>query len=80
MFGLRRRKALSESELRDQIISQTDECILKIKERWIYYNQMLKFKNEVQLSEIIESFSLPILEFVNLRYPLFATSPDQGTR
>ena len=79
MFGFGKRKRPADVELKAQIKAQTNKCVEEIKARWNYYNEVLPFRADVPLSEIIESFSFPIIEYVNKHYPLFAQNPDQGT-
>jgi hypothetical protein len=52
------------------ILAEAEECISKISDRWLYYNEKLKFKPDVRLAEIIEGFAMPMQEFVRMSYPL----------
>jgi hypothetical protein len=61
---------LSEYEIGQIIPAQMSECVNAISERWLYYNEKLKFKPEVRLSEIIEGFAMPMREFVANSYPI----------
>jgi hypothetical protein len=62
-------------DIKRQVMDQTKDCVEKISERWTYYMQVLKFRQEVKLSEIIDSFTFPIREFINRNYPLLAEAP-----
>jgi hypothetical protein len=51
-------------------------CINNIGQKWLYYTEVLKFKPETPLSEIIESFAIPMRQFIGNTYPsLYAAGP-----
>ena len=54
-----------------------DLCADRISEKWAFYNQTIKFRLEVSLVLIIESFAIPAQEFVKNVYPaLYAAGPQ----
>ena len=57
------------------VAAQTEECVAKITERWLYYHETLKFKDGVSLVTIIDLFIMPINEFMKLHYPLLHAAP-----
>lgn len=57
------------------VAAQTEECIPKITQRWLYFDETLKFKDDVPLSTIIDRFSMLINEFVKVHYPLLLGPP-----
>ena len=51
-------------------------AIEDIQDRWINYTQSVRFKNDVTLSENIDSFAQPLAEFFKKRYlNLYSESP-----
>jgi hypothetical protein len=44
-------------------------CEKEVMERWIFYNNKLKFEKGTTLDVIIETFSIPITEFIAKEYP-----------
>lgn len=52
------------------MMQQSSECCDEIAARWVHYNNVLKFKPDVKLSEIIEGFANPIQQFVQSSYPM----------
>jgi hypothetical protein len=50
-------------------LMESETCINIIAEKWLHYNNLLKFKPEVPLTTIIESFSMPIQVFIRDEYP-----------
>jgi hypothetical protein len=71
------RAAPKWSAIMNPIATQVDECVTKITDRWIYYTQTLKFKPEVKLSEIIDSFAAPVREFIRINYPIVYVAPPE---
>jgi len=53
-----------------------DLCADRISEKWTLYNQTFKFKPDVPLAKIIETFAIPAQEFVSTTFPaLYAGEP-----
>jgi hypothetical protein len=71
-----RRKEPDADVLAAQLSKQSEMCINQIKGRWLYYNKTFVFKPEVRFSEIIETFSIPMREFVHQSYPMLLVSGE----
>jgi hypothetical protein len=66
-----------DADIDRKIRMQAEECTENIRRRWLYFIDTLKFKPEVTLTEVIESFAMPIQEYVEAHYPLLiASSPE----
>ncbi len=60
----------------DDLKAQMDLCASRISDKWIFFNQTMKFRPEVPLVGIIENFAIPVQEFVKNTYPaLYAGGP-----
>jgi len=64
------------NDLTDELISQTKACVHSIGEKWIYCDKTLVLKEGIPLSEKIETFIIPISEYVEKYYPLLMIKPD----
>ena len=53
-------------------------CTNDIKARWFHYNDNFKFNDSVDLSQIIDGFSILIYEFVKKHYPALIGHKDSG--
>jgi hypothetical protein len=48
----------------------------EVKEKWLKFNSILKFKDDVPLTQIVKSFSTPLGDFFAKKYPnIFETIP-----
>lgn len=66
----------SEQDVEEAIHAECEACVAQISEKWLYYNKIFKFKQDVPLSDIIEGFAMPMHEFVSKTHPLiYATGP-----
>jgi hypothetical protein len=64
-----------ERDLSKDIKEQTEQCVREITQRWAYFINTLRFKDDVPLGDIIDSFTHPIREFMRLNYPLLHSGP-----
>jgi hypothetical protein len=69
---------LSKQEIQSITTAQMQECANAISAKWLHYNEVLKFKPEVSLAQIIESFAIPIREFVAKSYPVIAVGGPES--
>ncbi|MBV1705903.1 MAG: hypothetical protein KGQ37_01705 [Hyphomicrobiales bacterium] len=60
----------SEQDFAKTIHTECEQCVAQISQKWLHYNNALKFKSDVRLSNIIEGFALPTREFVRETHPL----------
>lgn len=56
-------------QLKEELPKRKDMFTSEIASKWLFYNQQLKFTSCVSLSDIIKSFSFPMLEFAKAKYP-----------
>jgi len=59
-----------DDDFSKDIKEQTERCVREITQRWVYFINTLRFKDDVPLSGIIDSFTQPIQEFTRINYPL----------
>lgn len=57
---------------------QAIACIEQAISKWEYFNSIFVFKDNVPLSVIIESFSMPLREFVESEYPILLSNPKSS--
>ena len=76
MFGLFKNNKKTSDVIAEDLQQQMLSCVSEIKEKWIAYNEFLKFKDDVSLGEIIEGFSIPIFQFIENKYPMLLTGPS----
>lgn len=66
-----------EQKIAQEMKASMIECTASIKQRWLTYNETLKFKSDVPLESVIEAFSLPVKGFVEMHYPLLLAGGGQ---
>ena len=65
----------TETKIQRPVSQRAKECASRICKAWIYYNKSLIFKKEVDLIEIILSFSYLMRQFVKEEYPDLYSHP-----
>jgi hypothetical protein len=53
-------------------------CVEQAKDKWTYFTSIFLFQEGVQLSVIIESFLMPLREFVENEYPILLSNPKSS--
>lgn len=76
MFGIFKKRAKKELST-DELKAQMDKAVQALPGKWIEFHRQLKFKTDVQLSEIIEIFLTPAREYIVTQYPAFASAPNE---
>lgn len=61
---------IQPADLAEQMKASLLECTELIRVKWISFNDTLKFKEGVPLSDVIEMFAAPVSQFVENNYPL----------
>ena len=77
MFGLFKKRKPTPSPSSDELKAHMDITTDALRTKWTDLHQQLKFKSDVPLSEIIETFIVPAREYVISKYPEFSGLPNQ---
>jgi hypothetical protein len=75
MFGLfKKRQAVPSAEELNRLTAVARE---DVTDKWIQFNQTVKLKAEIPLSQKIDFFVQPIQQFLQAKYPVLLQGPTE---
>ncbi|MEK6663459.1 MAG: hypothetical protein AABY73_06295 [Pseudomonadota bacterium] len=75
MFGLfKKRQAVPSAE---ELNRRTAAAREDVKDKWIQFNNTVRLKAEIPLSQKIDSFAQPVQQFFQIKYPVLLQGPTE---
>jgi hypothetical protein len=60
----------------EKVLAVFDDAADFACEKWLYYNSVLKFKDDVDFRDILAGFIFPLQEGLQNKFPLLKESPE----
>jgi len=76
MFNFLKRKKSKAPDLGETEV-EMGELIEVLRAKWLDYYSLVRFKDDVSLTEVIEIFAVPAREFIFSRHPKYAAAPSE---